>query len=67
MNNYKMSIFKLIYNLHKKTNMTFPYHTLGYYDFPETFLRSKKLEKLRRKFYVGYLTKQLNKLGIDNK
>jgi len=60
-----MSMFRLIYNLHKKTNMTLPYYTFGYYDFPETFLRSKKLEKLRRKFYFGYLIKQLNKLGID--
>jgi hypothetical protein len=57
----------IIYNFYKKSKLTFPYHTIGYYDFPETYLRARKLELLRRKFYKVYLTKQFKKLGISKK
>jgi len=60
-------MYFIIYNFYKKSKLTFPYHTLGYYDFPETYLRSRKLELLRRKFYKVYLIKQLKKLGISKK
>jgi len=60
-------MYFIIYIFYKKSKLTFPYHTLGYYDFPETYLRSRKLELLRRKFYKANLMKQLNKLGITKK
>jgi hypothetical protein len=64
--NLKMH-FLIHYFLYNKSKLTFPYYTIGYYDFPETYLRSRKLELLRRKFYKVYLTKQLKKLGITKK
>jgi len=60
-------MYFIIYIFYKKSKLTFPYHTLGYYDIPETYLRSRKLELLRRKFYKANLMKQLNKLGITKK
>ena len=59
--------FLIHYFLYKKSKLTFPYYTIGYYDFPETYLRSRKLEILRRKFYKANLMKQLKKLGITKK
>jgi hypothetical protein len=60
-------MYFIIYNFYKKSKLTFPYYTIGYYDFPETYLGSRKLELLRRKFYKVYLTKQFKKLGITKK
>jgi hypothetical protein len=57
----------LIHYLYNKSKLTFPYITIGYYDFPETYLRSRRLELLRRKFYKANLMKQLKKLGITKK
>jgi len=44
-------MLSLIHYLYNKSKLTFPYITIGYYDFPETYLRSRRLELLRRKFY----------------
>ena len=58
-------MYFIIYNFYKKSKLPFPYYTLGYYDYPETYLRSRKLELLRRKFYKANLMKHLKKLGIS--
>ena len=60
-------MLSLIHYLYNKSKLTFPYHTIGYYDFPETYLTSRRLELLRRKFYKASLMKQLKKLGISKK
>jgi len=34
-------MLSLIHYLYNKYKLTFPYHTIGYYDLPETYLRSE--------------------------
>ena len=48
------------------------YFNLNFYKYrllwlPETYLRSGRLDLLRRKFYKSYLMKQFKKLGISKK
>jgi hypothetical protein len=62
-----MILFEYFYYFLKKTAIVEPYYTISYYDFPETYLKSRKLELLRRKFFWRYLIMHFNKLGINKK
>jgi len=53
----------IFYKLINYSKLLFPYYSISVYDFPETYLGSKTLEKFRRKIYLYYIYNLLKKIS----